>query len=146
MAGSSHLDLRSPSPPLATLAAEVAAAGGPPIDQPAILEAVKESFSIRLADGADATCTLCGESVGTGPIGFLDHEPVCDLCLLEDCKELGMVLALVAVVRAYASVEAESDREHQDALEELGVFARIYETVAAKSGPARRILPRLSIH
>ncbi len=50
MAGPSHPDLRTPSPPLATLAAETEADSSPPVDQPPVLEAVKGSFSIRLAE------------------------------------------------------------------------------------------------
>ena len=62
---------------------------------------------------------------------------VCDLCLVEGSHELGMVLAVVSVVRAYANVAADSPEHHPDALRELGAFARIYESFAVKSGPMR---------
>ena len=67
---------------------------------------------------------------------------ICDLCLLEGSHDLGMVLAAVAVTRAYASMGGTPE-ERQAALEELGAFARVYERVAAKSWPAGiiRIIP-----
>ena len=46
-----------------------------------------------------------------------------------------MLLAVVAVTRAYAGVKDAEERE--EALRELGAFARVYEAVAAKSWPAR---------
>ena len=48
-----------------------------------------------------------------------------------------MVIAVVAVTRAYASVRDAPLEERQTALEELGAFARVYETFAAKSWRAR---------
>ncbi len=142
MTDSIPLDLRYPSPPFAALAADTAAAGSRPHQRPAVLEAVKDDFSIRHAEDPDAICALCDRPTGTGPVGHSGDRPVCDLCLLEGSSVLGMVLALVAVVRAFGSVEVSSDEEHRQALAELGAFARIYERFAAKSGPARRFLPR----
>ena len=92
-------------------------------------------YSIRLA-ASKATCTLCAAATGTGPVGYRDAEPVCDRCLLEQCESLGMVLALVAVTRAYAETDPAEARE---SLVELGGFARIFEYVAATWGPARLI-------
>ncbi len=108
--------------------------------------ATKPGYSIRLATDAGAPCRLCAAETGSGPVGYRGEEAICDLCMLEDSKELGMVLALVAVARACASVELTSDADRRLADAELGSFARIYETFAAKSGPARRILPRLTVH
>ncbi len=96
-------------------------------------------YTIRIADNPGTTCATCGkQETGSGPVGFLDDEPVCDLCLLEGSPELGMVLALISVVRAYANMNGTPE-ERQAALEELGAFARIYDRFAAKTGPARII-------
>ncbi len=107
---------------------------------------VEPVYSIRIATNAGAPCPLCGAATGSGPVGYLGDQAICDLCLLEGSNDLGMVLALVAVVRAYGSVEQASSDEQRDALNELGAFARIYERFAAKSGPMRWFLPRLFVH
>ena len=87
-------------------------------------------YSIRVATNPGKLCGQCGE-------------PICDMCLLEGCHELGMVLAVIAVARAYASVDPHQVNERREALEELGAFVRIYERFAAKSGPPRRFrVPR----
>ncbi len=103
-------------------------------------------YSIRLAAAPGAPCRLCAAETGSGPVGYRGDEPICDLCLLEEAPALGMVLAVVAVVRAYGSVELAPTDERRDALNELGAFARIYETFAAKSGPMRWILRRIWLH
>ncbi len=108
--------------------------------------AVEPAYSIRVAADPGAPCPLCGVETGSGPVGYHGDQAICDLCLLEASPALGVVLGLVAVTRAYGSVEVASTDERRDALQELGAFARIYERFAAKSGPARRILPRLSVH
>ena len=100
-------------------------------------------YSIRVAENSGCLCVACSkQETGAGPVGYIDDDPVCDLCLLEGNHELGMVLAVISVVRAYASVKG-SPEEWQSALEELGAFARVYDRFAAKSGPARliRIIP-----
>ncbi len=108
--------------------------------------AAEPAYSIRLATDAGAPCRLCAAETGSGPVGYRGEEAICDLCLLEDSPALGMVLALVAVTRAYGSVEPASTDEQRQGLDVLGAFARIYERVAAKSGPARRILPGFRVH
>ncbi len=100
-------------------------------------------YSIRVATNPGTLCGQCAEPTGAGPIGCLDDEPICDMCLLEGSHELGMVLAVIAVARAYASIDPGQVRERREALEELGAFVRIYERFAAKSGPPRRFrVPR----
>ena len=69
---------------------------------------------------------------GSGPVGYIDHEPICDLCLLERSTDLGLMLATIAVVRTYAATGGTAE-ERQDAVHELGVFTRIYHRVASKS-------------
>ncbi len=103
-------------------------------------------YSIRVAENPGTLCAACGkQETGAGPVGYLDDAAVCDLCLLQGSHQLGLVLAVVAVTRAYASVRGDSE-ESQAALEELGAFARVYDRVASKSGPARmfKIIPDFS--
>jgi hypothetical protein len=105
------------------------------------------SYSIRLPETpGEVGCARCDALFrAAGPTGHLDEQPICDLCLLECEKELGMVLALVSVVRAYASMHFGSAKEHWEALEEVGAFAHIFEQVAtARSGPGRLFRPDLS--
>ncbi len=99
-------------------------------------------YSIRLPDHPGETeCARCGELFpAAGPTGHANDEPICDLCLLECEEELGMVLALVAVVRAFAVSRYETAEEHWESLEELGAFSRVYELVASRSGPPRLIV------
>lgn len=105
------------------------------------LEAVL--YSIRLPDQPGWTdCARCGERFrAAGPTGHANDEPICDLCLLECEEQLGMVLALVAISRSYGGERHETPEEHWEALEELGAFVRVYEQVAARTGPPRQILP-----
>ena len=96
-------------------------------------------YSIRLPEQPGETeCGRCGERFrAAGPTGHANEEPICDVCLLECEEELGMVLALVSVVRTYASSSFESAEDHWEGLEEVGAFVRIYERVASRSGPPR---------
>lgn len=94
-------------------------------------------YSIRVTENPDTLCASCGkQETGAGPVGHLDDEPICDLCLLQANSDLGLLLALAAVVRAYAATEG-SQEEQREALAELSVFARIYHRVASQSWPAR---------
>ena len=94
-------------------------------------------YSIRVAESSGTLCAACGkQETGSGPVGYMDDEPICDLCLLERSTDLGLMMAVVAVVRAYAGTGGAPE-QRQEALEELGVFARIYHRVASKSWPAR---------
>ena len=128
------------TPTLGTLAPS---STDPDADPTPLPEALSEStktdeplYSIRVTESPGTTCAGCGkQETGSGPVGHLDDDPICDLCLLERSSDLGLILALIAVVRAYA--EASGTPEDQEALSELGVFARIYHRVASKSWPAR---------
>ena len=96
-------------------------------------------YSIRIPEpSGQARCARCRvRFVAAGPTGYAQEVPICDMCLLEGSQELGMVMALTAVVRAFGAVRPASYEDYQEALAELGAFARIYERFAAKSGPAR---------
>ena len=90
-------------------------------------------YSIRITDSPGAMCAACRkQETGEGPVGYMDDSPVCDLCLLERSTDLGLMVAISAVSRAYAESAAEPE-----ALDELGVFARIYHRIASKSWAAR---------
>ncbi len=94
-------------------------------------------YSIRVADSPGTVCAACRkQETGSGPVGYMDDEPICDLCLLERSNDLGLLLAMTAVSRAYAGAVGTAG-EQQEALHELGVFARIYHRVC--SWPARII-------
>lgn len=103
-----------------------------------LVVSTSEGYSIQVARSPGVLCAECAEPTGAGPIGCLDDEPICDMCLLEGCHELGMVLAVIAVARAFASINPRQVNERREALEELGAFVRIYERFAAKSGPPRK--------
>ncbi len=96
-------------------------------------------YSIRVPQPAgEVRCPRCRVRFSAaGPTGYAEDVPICDMCLLEGSQELGMVMALVAVVRAFGTVRAASYEDYQEALSELGAFSRIYERFAAKSGPPR---------
>ena len=96
-------------------------------------------YSIRLPQPPGMVrCARCRVRFSAiGPTGHAEDSPICDMCLLEGSQELGMVLALVAVVRAFGAVQPASHSDYGEALNELGAFARIYESFAIKSGPAR---------
>ena len=106
------------------------------VDPPATC--ARPSYSIRMAANRSRTCAACGEEfTGGGPLGHRDEDPVCDICLFDGCPELGMVAALISVTRAFAAIPARAADAALEALEQLGFFARVYELVAAKSGPQR---------
>ncbi len=128
-------------PALGTPASSAALKEADPRPRPKVVsepaKAEEPLYSIRGAE-SPGTCAACGkQETGTGPVGYLDEEPICDLCLLERTTDLGMALALISVVRAYGSLGTGTSEEHQEALEELGAFARIYHRIASKSWPAR---------
>ena len=124
-------------PPVSQTAGWIAALGS-------FAKVAAGGYSIRVATSPGTPCAECHAPTGAGPIGCLDDAAVCDRCLIEGCPELGMVLALIAVTRAYATIELQEADERQEALEELGTFAHLYERFAAKAGPHRkfRILPQ----
>lgn len=87
---------------------------------------------------ATVWCPHCNRSLlAAGPTGYLDDLPLCDVCLLQQAPDLGLLLALMAVARACANVEGSLE-ERRAALFELGGFVRIYERFAARHGPPRR--------
>lgn len=115
---------------------------GPPASAsslPALRHQHDASFGCAIRSplvGEWLACWSCGvDFLAAGPTGYIDDRAVCDLCLLQRHQPLGMVLALVAVSRAFANADPG---EHAVALTELGAFARIYERLARRFGPPRR--------
>ncbi len=96
------------------------------------------TYSIRAAAAGPTACAACGHEVAGGaPLGLRGEEPLCDPCLLEASPQLGLMLALAAVARAFAEACRQARGQHPGALEELGTFACVYERIAAKAGPMR---------
>ena len=95
------------------------------------------TYSIRFSTGPNVPCACGRNQVGSGPVGYRDEQAICDLCMVEQCTELGLVLALIAVVRAFAVVDRDRRESWLGALAELDTFARVYELVAAKTAPLR---------
>ena len=106
---------------------------------PAQHEVEHVSYSIRIPEPAGpVACAHChSRFTAAGPTGYAEDRVICDMCLLEGAPELGMVIALVAVVRAFGAVQPADHEDYRNALSEIGAFARIYERFAAKSGPPR---------
>lgn len=103
----------------------------------------EEKYTIRLpATPGPTLCSDCGRSfVATGPVGHANGEVRCDLCFLQACNPLGMVLAVVTMVRGIGAIPPPHGPMERSALEralaELYAFARIYERHAARWGPRR---------
>lgn len=96
-------------------------------------------YSIRVPLPAETVhCAICRlKFLASGPTGHVEDEPVCDECLLRGSKDLGMLLALSSITRSFGSIKGATRDEYSQALAELAAFARIYEQIAARSGPAR---------
>ncbi len=94
-------------------------------------------YSLRLADDPDARCAICRfRPVGDGLVGYRDAEAICDLCLLDEKAELGMTVALISVTRLYAILSIDAE-DCPAALREMGIFARLYECVVARTSRLR---------
>ncbi len=96
-------------------------------------------YSIRIPGPVGTVdCPRCQSSfLAAGPTGYAGEVPICDLCLLDGSYPLGMLLALVVVVRTFGAIEPAAGDKYLEAQDHLAAFARIYERVAAKSGPVR---------
>ncbi len=115
-----------------------AQAGGASAGEPTktVQAAAEPAYSIRMAENAGEPCSSCDAVTGSGPVGYHGDRAICDLCLLERSTDLGLMLATIAVVRAYAGTGGTPEQQGE-ALNELGAFARIYHRIASKSWPAR---------
>ena len=108
-----------------------------------MLEVTAPIHSIRIPEQPGrGHCRLCSRRfIVAGPTGHRGDEPICDLCMLGHDKQLGMVLALIAVTRSYGRGWPLDELEENNARLELMAFARIYEAQAARFAPARPVDP-----
>ncbi|MEM9593512.1 MAG: hypothetical protein AAGD06_04590 [Acidobacteriota bacterium] len=107
------------------------------------LDMPSPQHTIRLGPGifARVFCDVCGRRFSaSGPTGYLDLRPICDLCMLEREPALGMLLALAAVTRSYGLAKPEGPQQSCQVAFELLAFAKIYERFAERYGPPRSLL------
>lgn len=102
-------------------------------------------YSIRLPSPPQRiSCHQCRRRFrAAGPTGHANGEPICDHCFLGATEELGMVLALISVVRLFAGTSYPSNAEYWESLALVGAFSRIYERTAIRSGPPRIFQPSI---
>lgn len=123
-----------PSP--RALVAEEAFGGSGPVDG----DPSPVGYAIRVPKvPIGALCPRCATCFwASGPTGYENERAICDACLLEACHPLGMLLALALVTRQLANLSTEAGSDYDGALREVGLFAQVYEQVAAQDGPPRK--------
>lgn len=107
--------------------------------RPPSLELAEEQYSIQVPRPQSRLfCPRCDDLFSaSGPTGHAAGQPICDLCLLDGSHELGMLLALASAARVFGAFVSEDTEEYRQALADYGAFAKVYELVAARSGPPR---------
>jgi len=90
-------------------------------------------YSVQINQTPGSLCVACKTNPSAeGPVGYFNNAPVCDICLLLGAKELGMLVALAVLVRAFADDDANSPpAESDESLSLLVLFARIYDRQAS---------------
>ena len=86
-------------------------------------------------------CAFCGAQVGSGPVGVHLEKPtgfVCDSCMIECERGLGLVLMAVNVLRETTQSLKEEERAESVMLH-LVLFAKLYERAESEHWPARPI-------
>ena len=77
---------------------------------------------------------VCGREIGIGPVGFHQgrQEPVCDKCLLDLHKDIGMMMWMTHIVRELAGEATGTDDPWRadQFMVALMAFAKIYNTGA----------------
>ncbi len=101
--------------------------------------AVDHRYSIRVAEKPGVPCAICECPTGVGPVAYRDDEPICDLCALDVCVDLGLVLAMVAVSRAFGAVPAWEREASQEGLAQPGAFSRVFELAMGKRWERRGV-------
>ena len=88
-----------------------------------------DGYSIRHNHLPGSRCAGCEEkSTWDGPVGYLGTQPICDICLLVGCPELGLLLALGILARAFAAdSEDASAAERATSLDLLAIFALVFD-------------------
>ena len=89
-------------------------------------------YSVQINRTPGTPCAVCEKNLSAeGPVGHLNDAPVCDVCLLVNAQELGMMVALAVLVRAFANDADQSPSGPvKESLSLLVVFARIYNRQA----------------
>ncbi len=80
-------------------------------------------------------CPVCGEVVGSGPVGYSTTEPAgprCDVCLLKEDKGLGMFLWMGLVARQLArqATGTENPADADQCLVVLMAFSKMFDQEA----------------
>ncbi|MEM1183135.1 MAG: hypothetical protein AAGM22_32630 [Acidobacteriota bacterium] len=99
-------------------------------------------YSIRITEETDTRCVICSEATGSGPVGHFEDAPICDRCLDEGCKDLGMILALITAARIHDSLVRQSPDEQAGHLETLGAFIASFGRFASRWGQVRIVEAR----
>lgn len=88
-----------------------------------------DEYSIRRNQTPDSRCAMCKEkSTWDGPVGYKGSRPICDICLLVGCPDLGLLLALGILARAFAAdSEDASAAERAASLDLLAIFALVFD-------------------
>ena len=91
-------------------------------------------YSVQINQSPGTSCAVCKENPSAeGPVGHLNDAPICDVCLLVGAKELGMLVALAVLVRAFAddADNSSTPSDHEESLSLLVLFARFYDRQAS---------------
>ena len=91
------------------------------------------NYSIEINRSPGRPCANCrAHNSAEGPVGHQDGDPICDVCLLVGDQDLGLLLALGILVRAYAAdVEQSSERSQTEGLRLLSLFAMLFDRQAS---------------
>ncbi len=97
-------------------------------------EANVGTVSIQWCEAAPGPCVRCEDPVGSGPVGFTQDEPsgaMCDGCLLEANKDLGMMIMMAHVTRELAIKAAEASEatnpwQADHTMLQMMLFAKMY--------------------
>ncbi len=86
-------------------------------------------YSIRHNHAPGSRCAGCEEKLtADGPVGYIGSLPICDICLLVGCPDLGLLLALGILARAFAAdSEGASAAERATSLDLLAIFALVFD-------------------
>lgn len=101
-----------------------------------------QEYCIEWQSETDGPCVCCEGVTGTGPVGWHKTEPVgpvCDECMIRECRSLGAVLMTVNVIREISPTPGEGRADHDRKVVGLLTFATCYNMSESKTWPFRRI-------
>ena len=108
-----------------------------PLTPPLDLGQGPTGYSIRIAVLPGTPCKFCGTTSGAGAVGHFFDDPICDRCCATHCLDLGMVLALIDVMRCHAILKAENSEAARARQGKVDTFLQIFETMVSHWGPPR---------